>query len=239
MGGLPGAGLVEGGGRMERVLEASHLTTADVARRLGVQGGTVRHYGEILRARGYPFTQGENGEWLWAPEVAEVARGAYLLAKATPGLSFERALDLLEYAGRVALSTKPGTTLPEVLSRLDRLPERLSRVAPQVEEGARELLQKLRGDAALTLVKASEDMAKAGGNLLQAMRAQVERMKEATAEVRDTVAILVFLPSLVLLIENAFLALAVQGIISLPRWFPFVGVVLVGLTGYLLGRWRR
>jgi hypothetical protein len=221
---------------MERVLEASHLTTADVARRLGVQGGTVRHYGEILRARGYPFTQGENGEWLWAPEVAEVARGAYLLAKATPGLSFERALDLLEYAGRVALSTKPGTTLPEVLSRLDRLPERLSQVVPQVEAGLGEVVERVRGDVALTLVKAAEDLHRRGADLMRSISAKAEELGAATSRVEGVVNFLAFLPMVFLGVLALLLGVHALGLLPLPGWFPWVGVGLVALAGYLLGK---
>lgn len=46
---------------MERALEASYLTTGGKARYLGVRGGTVRHYGQILWERGFPFSQGEKG----------------------------------------------------------------------------------------------------------------------------------------------------------------------------------
>ncbi|MCS6867796.1 hypothetical protein, partial [Thermus sp.] len=90
-----------------------------------------------MRARGYFFRQGEGGEWLWAPETAEVARVAHALARATPGLSFERALDLVEYAGRIAQKTRPGTTLPEVLAQLrglDQVLQRLGELAGHLEK---------------------------------------------------------------------------------------------------------
>ncbi len=236
MGGVQRGSLVGGRSSMEKLLEASHLTTADVARRLGVQGGTVRHYGEILRGRGYPFTQGENGEWLWPPEVAEVARVAYLLAKATPGLSFERALDLLEYAGRVALSTKPGTTLPEVLSRLDRLPERLSQVVLQVEAGLGEVVERVRGDAALVMVRAAEDLHRRGADLMRSISAKAEELGAATSRVEGVVSFLAFLPMVFLGVFALLLGVHALGLLPLPGWFPWVGVGLVALAGYLLGK---
>lgn len=221
---------------MERNLEASWLTTADVARRLGVQGGTVRHYGEILRTRGYPFSQGENGEWLWAPEVVEVARAAYLVAKATPGVSFERALDYLEYAGRVALSAKPGTTLPEVLSRLDRLPERLSQVVPQVEKGLGEVVERVRGDAALVMVRAAEDLHRRGADLMRSISAKAEELGAATSRVEGVISFLAFLPMVFLGVLALLLGVHALGLLPLPGWFPWVGVGLVALAGYLLGK---
>lgn len=139
---------------MERNLEAHYLTTADVGRRLGIQGGAVRHYGKLLRERGYPFAQGENEEWLWPPEVVEVARAAHALAKGVKGLTFEGALDLMEYAGRIALKTRPGTTLPEVMERIRGLPqaleeasERMADAAAEVERGVEDAVRKLGASA--------------------------------------------------------------------------------------------
>lgn len=221
---------------MERNLEATWLTTADVARRLGVAGGTVRHYGEILRERKFPFSQGENGEWLWAPEVVEVARAAYLLAKVVPGVSFERALDYLEYAGRVALSTKAGTTLPEVMSRLDRLPERLSQVAPRVEEAIGEVVDRLRGDAGLVMIQAAEDLRRRGSELMSSISARVQELERATGAVEGLFNLFVFLPVVVLGVLGVVLAFSALGAFSLPGWFPWVGVLLLLGVGYFLGK---
>lgn len=236
MGGVQRGSLVGGRSSMEKLLEASHLTTADVARRLGVQGGTVRHYGEILRGRGYPFTQGENGEWLWAPEVVEVARAAYLVAKATPGVSFERALDYLEYAGRVALSTKPGTTLPEVFSRLDRLPERLSQVVPQVEKGLGEVVERVRGDAALVMVRAAEDLRRRGADLMRGISERAEELDGAVSNLIGLMPWMVLAPLAVLLLLAFPMVLHALGTLPLPGWFPWVGVLALLGGGYLLGK---
>jgi DNA-binding IclR family transcriptional regulator len=55
-------------------VEARYLTSADVSRRLGVEGGTVRHYAEVLRGLGFPMDQDPGtGAYLWTPELVEVA----------------------------------------------------------------------------------------------------------------------------------------------------------------------
>jgi DNA-binding IclR family transcriptional regulator len=46
-------------------MEARYLTSADVSRRLGLEGGTVRHYAEVLRGLGFPMSQDpETGAYL-------------------------------------------------------------------------------------------------------------------------------------------------------------------------------
>lgn len=37
------------------MMQAEYLTSADVARRMGVEGGTVRHYRELLGRMGFRF----------------------------------------------------------------------------------------------------------------------------------------------------------------------------------------
>ncbi|WP_126187530.1 winged helix-turn-helix transcriptional regulator [Thermus scotoductus] len=93
------------------------LTTGDVARRLGLSPGTVRHYAEVLRERGYPLRQGEEGEWLWPPEVVELVRVAYHAARClSPRLSLEDMLDLLERTATYTL-TRRGETLHDLVAR--------------------------------------------------------------------------------------------------------------------------
>lgn len=111
---------------MSGFADARYLTSSDVARRLGVSPGTVRHYGELLRERGYPFEKGEEGEWLWAPEVVEVARAAYQLARAIePRLTFTQALDLIELAGRVAEQARRHELLHDLVQEVRRAAYRL------------------------------------------------------------------------------------------------------------------
>jgi len=114
-------------------MEARWLTSADVSRRLGVEGGTVRHYAEILRELGFPMGQDpETGAYLWSPELVEVARTAYAMAKATRGLSFREAVELILYAGEAAQHAKAGRSILTLLHQALDLPTRLVGAANDV-----------------------------------------------------------------------------------------------------------
>lgn len=114
-------------------MEARYLTSADVSRRLGVEGGTVRHYAEILRELGFPMDQDpETGAYLWTPELVEVARTAYAMAKATRGLSFREAVELILYAGEAAQHAKAGRSILTLLHQALHLPARLEEAANDV-----------------------------------------------------------------------------------------------------------
>jgi len=114
-------------------MEARWLTSADVSRRLGVEGGTVRHYAEILRELGFPMGQDpETGAYLWSPELVEVARTAYAMAKATRGLSFKEAVELILYAGEAAQHAKAGRSILTLLHQALDLPARLEEAAKDV-----------------------------------------------------------------------------------------------------------
>lgn len=119
------------------MMQAEYLTSADVARRMGVEGGTVRHYRELLGRMGFPFSQDqESGAYLWTPELAEVARVAHSMAKATRGASFEDALRLILYAGDLARNAQEGVSMVTLLRNALRLPERLEYAAEDVREAA-------------------------------------------------------------------------------------------------------
>lgn len=219
---------------MERYLEAAWLTTADMVRRLGVQGGTIRHYGEILRARGYPFRQGPGGEWLWSPEVAEVARAAYALARAVPGYSFERALDYLEYAGK--LTTRRSPSVAEVLelvpARVERAAIRLDEVATRLDEVATRL-----DEAAASLdSRVSAALLKATEGALRGLQNEVEGLQDAARSVYAGMWGLWMVPSVILLVLSVVLALHAVGWLALPPWLGVVGVVLLPLLGAWIGR---
>jgi hypothetical protein len=114
-------------------VEARWLTSADVSRRLGVEGGTVRHYAEILRELGFPMGQDpESGAYLWSPELVEVARAAYSMAKNTRGLSFREAVELILYAGEAAQHAKAGRSILTLLHQALHLPTRLEETANDV-----------------------------------------------------------------------------------------------------------
>jgi hypothetical protein len=122
------------------MMEARYLTSADVSRRLGVEGGTVRHYAEVLRGLGFPMSQDpETGAYLWTPELVEVARTAYAMAKATRGLSFREAVELILYAGELACHAKEGRSIVTLLREVLRLPIRLEEAVEDIRAGADDL----------------------------------------------------------------------------------------------------
>jgi hypothetical protein len=121
-------------------MEARYLTSADVSRRLGVETGTVRHYAEILRELGFPMGQdSESGAYLWTPELVEIARTAYAMAKATKGLSFREAVELILYAGELAAHAKEGRSIVTLLREVLRLPVRLEEAVEDIRAGADDL----------------------------------------------------------------------------------------------------
>jgi hypothetical protein len=114
-------------------MEARWLTSADVSRRLGVEGGTVRHYAEVLRGLGFPMDQDPGtGAYLWTPELVEIAHTAYSMAKATKGLSFREAVELILYAGEAAQHAKAGRSILTLLHQALDLPARLEEAANDV-----------------------------------------------------------------------------------------------------------
>jgi hypothetical protein len=157
-------------------MEARYLTSADVSRRLGVEGGTVRHYAEILRDLGFPMGQDpETGAYLWTPELVEIARTAYAMAKSTRGLSFREAVELILYAGEAAQHAKSGRSILTLLHRALSLPARLEDAVEGIrdagddlrsvgEELRRELqgvVRDYRGELARSLVEVKEVAMKA------------------------------------------------------------------------------
>jgi hypothetical protein len=122
------------------VMEARYLTSADVSRRLGVEGGTVRHYAEVLRGLGFPMDQDpETGAYLWTPELVEVARTAYAMAKSTRGLSFREAVELILYAGELACHAKEGRSIVSLLREVLRLPVHLEEAVADVRDARDDL----------------------------------------------------------------------------------------------------
>jgi len=122
------------------MMEARHLTSADVSRRLGVEPGTVRHYAEVLRELGFYMPKDEEtGAYLWTPELVEVARTAYAMAKSTRGLSFREAVELILYAGELAGHAKEGRSIVTLLREVLRLPVRLEQAVADVRGAVDEL----------------------------------------------------------------------------------------------------
>jgi len=157
-------------------MEARYLTSADVSRRLGVEGGTVRHYAEILRELGFPMGQDpETGAYLWTPELVEVARAAYFMAKSTRGLSFREAVELILYAGEAAQHAKSGRSVLTLLHQALSLPARLEEAVADVRDAVDDLhsvgqelrrelqgvVRDFRGELARSLVEVQEVAMKA------------------------------------------------------------------------------
>jgi hypothetical protein len=158
------------------MMEARYLTSADVSRRLGVEGGTVRHYAEVLRGLGFPMSQDpETGAYLWTPELVEVARTAYAMAKATKGLSFKEAVELILYAGELAGHAKEGRSIVTLLREVLRLPIRLEEAVADVRDAGDDLrsvgealrrelqgvVREYRGELARSVVEVQEVAMKA------------------------------------------------------------------------------
>ncbi len=153
------------------MMEARYLTSADVSRRLGVEGGTVRHYAEILRELGFPMGQDpETGAYLWTPELVEVARAAYFMAKSTRGLSFREAVELILYAGEAAQHAKSGRSILTLLHQALSLPARLEEAVADIRDAGDDLrsvgealrrelqgvVQGFRGELARSVVEVRE-----------------------------------------------------------------------------------
>ena len=118
---------------MEMLLEARYLTSADVSRRLGVEGGTVRYYAELLREMGFPMPkEEETGAYLWSPELVEVARAALAMARATKGLSFREAVELILHAGEAAQHARAGRSVLALLQEATALHQEIRELVEEV-----------------------------------------------------------------------------------------------------------
>ncbi len=175
-------------GGVEVALEARYLTSSDVARRLGVSPGTVRHYGEVLRSLGFPMPteQMPGGEeaYLWPPELAEVGRVAYQMARASkPRLSFEEAVKLILYAAEVAVPAREGSTIPVLLEGVHELQEDMRRLVatlkglpPSVENAVQKAVR-----------RAGEDAAHAVNGALRPLREEANRLQGEAERLVDLV----------------------------------------------------
>ena len=81
----------------------------------------------------------ETGAYLWTPELVEVARAAYSMAKATRGLSFREAVELILYAGELACHAKEGRSIVTLLREVLRLPIRLEEAVADVRDAGDDL----------------------------------------------------------------------------------------------------
>jgi len=149
---------------------------------MGVEGGTVRHYRELLERMGFPFNQDqESGAYLWTPELVEVARVAHSMAKAAKGVSFEDALRLILYAGDLARNAQEGVSVVTLLRGALQLPERLEDAAVDLREAA-SAVRSLETDLRKRMQAVASE---ARGELVAAARQVQEVAEEARSVVRE------------------------------------------------------
>jgi hypothetical protein len=149
---------------------------------MGVEGGTVRHYRELLERMGFPFSQDqESGAYLWTPELVEVARVAHSMAKAAKGVSFEDALRLILYAGDLARNAQEGVSVVTLLRGALQLPERLEDAAVDLREAA-SAVRSLETDLRRGIQAVASE---ARGELVAAARQVQEVAEEARSVVRE------------------------------------------------------
>ena len=214
-------------------MEARYLTSADVSRRLGVEGGTVRHYAEVLRGLGFPMSQDpETGAYLWTPELVEVARTAYAMAKATKGLSFREAVELILYAGELAGHAKEGRSIVSLLREVLRLPIRLEEAVEDVRAGADDLRsvgEALRRELQGVVRDYRGELARSVVEVRQAAQEARSALREASSG--GWVA-----PAALLLLAIGALVLPVLAKGGLTAVGPYVVMLAVGL---IVGWWAR
>lgn len=213
-------------------MQANWLTSADVARRMGVEGGTVRHYRELLERMGFPFNQDqESGAYLWTPELVEVARVAHSMAKAAKGVSFEDALRLILYAGDLARNAQEGVSVVTLLRGALQLPERLEDAAVDLREAA-SAVRSLETDLRKRMQAVASE---ARGELVAAARQVQEVAEEARSVVREAGSGGWIGPAALLLVALgvALPILAKGGLAALGSY------LVVAAVGVFLGWWAR
>jgi len=215
------------------MMEARYLTSADVSRRLGLEGGTIRHYAELLRELGFYMPKDEEtGAYLWTPELVEVARTAYAMAKATRGLSFREAVELILYAGELACHAKEGRSIVSLLREVLRLPIRLEEAVEDVRAGADDLRsvgEALRRELQGVVRDYRGELARSVVEVRQAAQEARSALREASSG--GWVA-----PAALLLLAIGALVLPVLAKGGLTAVGPYVVMLAVGL---IVGWWAR
>ncbi len=214
------------------MMEARYLTSADVSRRLGVEGGTVRHYAEVLRELGFYMPKDEEtGAYLWTPELVEVARTAYAMAKATRGLSFREAVELILYAGELACHAKEGRSIVSLLREVLRLPVRLEEAVADVRDAGDDLRsvgEALRRELQGVVRDYRGELARSVVEVREVAREAREKLREVSVGGWVPVAALLLLAIGLLLPFLAKGGLAAVG--------PYLVVLVVGV---IVGWWVR
>ncbi len=214
------------------MVEARYLTSADVSRRLGVEGGTVRHYAELLRELGFYMPKDEEtGAYLWSPELVELARVAYSMAKNTRGLSFREAVELILYAGELACHAKEGRSIVSLLREVLRLPVRLEEAVADVRDAGDDLRsvgEELRRELQGVVQDFQEELARSVVEVQGVAEEARSRLREASAGGWVPVA------ALLLLAIGLVLPFLAKG--GLAAVGPYLVMLVVGV---IVGWWAR
>jgi hypothetical protein len=199
---------------------------------MGVEGGTVRHYRELLERMGFPFNQDrESGAYLWTPELVEVARVAHSMAKAAKGVSFEDALRLILYAGDLARNAQEGVSVVTLLRGALQLPERLEDAAVDLREAA-SAVRSLETDLRRRMQAVASE---ARGELVAAARQVQEVAEEARSVVREASSGGWIGPAALLLVAlGVALPILVKGNVA-----ALGGYLVMLAVGVFLGWWAR
>ena len=173
----------------------------------------------------------ETGAYLWTPELVEVARTAYAMAKSTRGLSFREAVELILYAGELACHAKEARSIVSLLREVLRLPVRLEEAVADVRDAGDDLRsvgQELRRELQGVVWDYRGELARSVVEVREVAREAREKLREVSVGGWVPVAALLLLAIGLLLPFLAKGGLAAVG--------PYLVVLVVGV---IVGWWVR
>jgi hypothetical protein len=186
----------------------------------------------VLRELGFYMPKDEEtGAYLWTPELVEVARTAYAMAKATRGLSFREAVELILYAGELAGHAKEGRSIVTLLREVLRLPIRLEEAVADVRDAGDDLRsvgEALRRELQGVVREYRGELARSVVEVRQAAEEARSALWEASSGG--------WLPPVALLLVAMGLVLPVLAKGGLAAVWPYL--VMLGVGGFL-GWWAR
>lgn len=160
------------------------MTTADVARRLGVSPATVQRWAKALEEGGYLKRDAE-GVAQWTPELVELVEFVEGVMQASPHkISFADALAVVERVGRIAVESQRGRTYASAIFEASysvRSAERALRAtAEEVREDVREMLETAGASVVREVLSEFADaVAEMGGEVVSAVQELRRAAREA------------------------------------------------------------
>ncbi len=173
----------------------------------------------------------ETGAYLWSPELVELARVAYSMAKNTRGLSFREAVELILYAGELACHAKEGRSIVSLLREVLRLPVRLEEAVADVRDAGDDLRsvgEELRRELQGVVQDFQEELARSVVEVQGVAEEARSRLREASAGGWVPVA------ALLLLAIGLVLPFLAKG--GLAAVGPYLVMLVVGV---IVGWWAR